>query len=96
MDQHEEDRATLTAVLERFEHWRYPAALEMKARLDKGETLTERDHQFLERVFEAGRELLPIIERNPSYHKLAGQAIQFFNELTKLAEQNELNKKPNG
>ena len=89
MDQHEEDRATITAVLERFEQWRLPQALEIKSRLEGGETLTERDNEFLGRVFESMRELMPIVERNPEYQKLAAHAIGFLDELTKLAEENE-------
>ena len=89
MDQRDKDRATLTAVLERFEHWRYPQALEIKGRLDKGEALTERDNEFLSRVFESARDLMPIIERNPEYQKLAAQAIELITEITKLAAQND-------
>ena len=89
MDQHEEDRATITAVLKRFEQWRLPQALEVKSRLEKGGALTERDNEFLGRMFDSMRDLIPLVERNPEYQKLAAQAIGLLNELTKLAEANE-------
>ncbi len=89
MDQKEEDRATLITVMDRFNKWRYPQAAEMKSRLEKGETLTERDVQFLHRVFEAAQVVLPILERNPEFHELASKAINLYSEITTLALDNE-------
>lgn len=85
MDQKEEDRATLTAVLKRFTRFRLPRALEIRERLNQGGTLTEMDMQFLDRVFEAAKDVMPIVERNPEYQPLAAQAVEIIHEITSLA-----------
>ena len=89
MDQKEQDRATLTAIMERFTNWRYPRALEIKGRLEKQETLTDQDMEFLRRVFEATQDVMPIIERNPEYHDIASKAIALIHDITALALENE-------
>lgn len=89
MDQKEEDRATLTAIMERFNKWRYPRVLEIKGRLERQETLTDQDMKFLDRVFEATQDVLPIIERNPEYHEIASKAVALIHDVTTLALENE-------
>ncbi len=89
MNKKEEDRATMTVVMQRFNKWRYPAALEIKSRLEKGEKLTDRDMQFLDRVFEAAQDVMPIIERNPEFHELASKITTLVRDITTLALENE-------
>lgn len=89
MDQKEEDRATLTAIMERFTNWRYPRALEIKGRVEQGEMLSDADMQFLSRVFEAAQEVMPIIERNPEYQEIASKALALIHDITTLALENE-------
>jgi len=89
MNQKEEDRATLTTVLERFTHWRLPRALELRERLDQGGTLTDVDMEFLDRVFEAAEDIMPIVERNPEFQPLASKAVEIIHEITSLALEHE-------
>lgn len=89
MDKKEEDRATLTAVMERFNKWRYPRAVAILERLQTGEKATKADLEFLDRVGEAAREVMPIIERNPDYHEFASKAIGLYHDITQLALENE-------
>lgn len=89
MDKKEEDRATLTAVVNRFNKWRFAQAKDIKERLERGEPLTERDLQFLGRVFEASKQIMPIIERNPEYQELASKVISLIHEISQLALNNE-------
>ncbi|MGI9325186.1 MAG: hypothetical protein ACR2PZ_08215 [Pseudomonadales bacterium] len=89
MHSKEEDRATLTTVTDRFNKWRLPRALEIRKRLEKGETLTDTEIDFLHRVFESAEEIMPIIERNPEFQPLANKVIDLFHEITSLALEND-------
>ena len=89
MDQKEEDKATLTAIMERFTNWRYPRAIEIKSRLEQGEVLNDPDMQFLGRVFEAAQDVMPIIKRNPEYQEIASKAVALIHDITTLALENE-------
>ena len=52
MDKSEEDAGTIQAVLDRLQKFRLPRALDIKKRVDAGETLNTNDMQFLKRVLE--------------------------------------------
>ena len=89
MNQKEADKATLTAIMDRFTNWRYPRAIAIYERLQSGEKATKADLEFLDRVAEAAQEIMPIIERNPEYHEIGAKAIALYRDLTELALKNE-------
>ena len=89
MNQKEEDKATLTAIMERFNNWRYPRAAAILERLQKGEQATKADLEFLDRASAAAQEVMPIIERNPEYLEFASKAISLYHDITELALKNE-------
>ena len=49
-DQKAADKATLTAIMERFSNWRHPRAVAIVERLQTGEKATKADLEFLDRV----------------------------------------------
>ena len=84
-----EDLGVIQALLERFEKQRLPWALDLKARVDVGERISEFDMTILEEVFANFRHIEPLIKRNPEYHELVARAIRLYNEITAQALKNE-------
>lgn len=89
MDQTEEDRRTLAALLKRNNETNYPRARLIKQHLEEGQTLSGSDLTFLHRVIDHGDEALALIQRNPDFQELATKSIAFYNELLQLAIDNE-------
>lgn len=89
MDSSNPDRGKITALLERLEQQRLPRALDLKAKVDRGEALDDLDIEFLERVFAESRELGPLIERNPEYQDIAARMMALYREITSRALENQ-------
>ena len=70
---------------------RLPRALELKEKVDKGETLNDIDIAFLEQVFSDANKLGPLLERHNEYQKLVSQAVELYSEITEKALANEKN-----
>lgn len=89
MNQKEQDRLTLLAMLERDNHWHFPRARNIQLRLDNGETLSAFDLSFIHYVLETTKSSFPVIERNPDYHELTAKEVAFYNNLLQKAIENE-------
>ena len=61
------DEGVLTVIVERMQEQRYPRALELKEKVDRGETLEDFDIDFLEKVFDDCTRLKPLLDRHPEY-----------------------------
>lgn len=86
------DAGLVTALIDRFEKIRLPKALELKEKVDNGETLNDIDIAFLDEVFADAGKLKPLLDRHSEYHKLVGQAMSLYQDITEKALQNEKNK----
>ncbi len=84
-----EDTGVIEALLARLNEYRLPRLLELKERVDRGETITDNDLQLLERVLEDGREIQPLIDRNPKVQPIYAQMTTLYAEITAKAVQNE-------
>ena len=79
----------IDARLERMQEQRFPRALELKAKVDAGETLEDFDIDFLEKVFEDCTSLKPLLDRHPQYQELAARMMSLYHAITTQALANE-------
>jgi len=89
MGESTQDLGVIEVLLEQFNTHQLPRALEIKARVDQGETLDAYDMQYLEEVAATVRNAQPLIERHPEYHDLVGRILSLYNEITSKALANE-------
>ena len=83
------DEGVLTVIDERMQAQRFPRALELKAKVDAGETLEDFDIDFLEKVFEDCTGLKPLLDRHPQYQELAARMMSLYHAITTQALANE-------
>ena len=92
MSESSSDEGLIEVLIERFEKERLPRALDLKEKVDRGETLNDYDIAFLEEVFADAGKLKPLLDRHDDYHKLVVQAISLYSEITEKALRNEESK----
>ena len=91
MSKPDKDLGVITALLERFEKYRLPAALKLKEKVDNGGLLDKRDMMFLETVEADAKKIQPLIDKYPKYDQLVQQATILFRDITAKALENEKN-----
>ena len=88
-----EEEGLAVALIERFENWLLPIALDVKARVDRGEKLSAFDIEFLENVLKDAAEVKRYVDRAPKYQGLYTRVVGLYEEITKKALENELAEK---
>ena len=73
----------------RLEAERLPFALKLKAKVDRGERLTEFDSRFLKRVLEDGREARRPAVKLPEYQEVVTRMATLYEEITRKGLENE-------
>lgn len=91
MNKPDKDLGVVMALLERFEKYRLPAALQLKEKVDGGELLNKRDMMFLEAVESDAKKIQPLLDKYPKYDELVKRATNLFREITAKALENEQN-----
>ena len=89
MTEKSDDAGVIAVLVQRFEGERLPRALDLKEKVDQGETLNDIDIAFLEQVLEDANKLGPLLERHDEYHKLVAQATSLYKDITDKALENE-------
>ncbi len=84
-----EDTGMIEALLQRLNDFRLPRLLELKERVDRGETLTEYDLDFLEGVLEDAHSAQPLADRRRELQPLAVKMTALYHEITSKALENE-------
>ncbi len=86
------DAAEIQVLLERITHMRLPRALDLKAKVERGECLTDFDIEFLEHVFADAGHAKSIADRHAELQSLAARLVGLYSEITRLALENEKHK----
>jgi hypothetical protein len=85
------DQGVIQVLLDRFNQQRLPRALEMKAKVDRGEKLEEFDMDYLSSILEDIQQIRPLLERHPEYEALVVKGLSLYKEIVDKATQNESN-----
>ena len=83
------DAGLIQVLAARLQQQRLPKALDLKEKVDRGETLNEFDIQFLEEVFRDAQKVRELVERHPEWQELAIKLVQLYKEITSKALENE-------
>ena len=88
------EEGVLTVIVERMQEQRLPRAIELKAKVDSGETLDDFDIGFLDKVFEDSNSLKHMLDRHPEYRDLAARMMSLYHAITTQALANEQAQSP--
>ena len=79
----------IVAVIERFEKFRLPRALDIKAKVERGECLDESDIDHLKLVMADAEDVKRIVDQRPDLQPLYTRVISLYQEITQKALENE-------
>ena len=83
------DAALIHTLVDRLEKVRLPLALELKEKVDRGETLNDLEIKFLEKVLGDVSQIKPLIDRHPEWQPLVGRMAGLYSAITSKALENE-------
>ncbi|MCK7478827.1 MAG: hypothetical protein M0C28_16725 [Candidatus Moduliflexus flocculans] len=89
MSQVSSQDGVIVAVIERFEKFRLPRALDIKAKVERGECLDDSDIAHLKQVMDDAEDIKRIVDQRPDLQKLYTRAISLYQEITQKALENE-------
>jgi hypothetical protein len=88
MSESSHDVGLAQVLLERLNTQVLPRALELKAKVDRGEPLDQYDTDFLEGELAEATHILPLINQHPEYQHLFGGVMNLCKEIMDKAMEN--------
>ena len=92
MDQSKIDAGTIAALMIRLKEYRLPRAKRLLEKVNGGDTLSDEDIAFLERVYSDSRSNQSLVKRHPEYHELIARALGLYTEIINKGLENEKTK----
>lgn len=83
------DDGIIVALLNRFEKFELPQALDIKAKVDRGEKLSDYDIAHLDSVLMDSEKIKRLVDARPDLQELYTRAVDLYQEITKKALENE-------
>jgi len=89
MTEHTSDEGIITVLLERLTTQRLPRILDLQARVEHGERLSDYDIGFLSQVMEDAERAKPLCDRNPQLAEICTKMVSLYGAITSRALANE-------
>ena len=89
MNDNSKELGVLSVLIDRFAKHRLPRMLEIKKRVDAGESLDSRELKFLETVGSDTLKNLPRIASHPELKSLLAKSLDLYHEIIRKAMENE-------
>jgi hypothetical protein len=89
MSEKELEDGVIVAILDRFEKFRLPRTLEIKAKVDAGGLLDSADIAYLNEVLSDSESVKRYVDRRPDFQNLYARVVGLYQEITKKALENE-------
>lgn len=83
------DTGILMALVERVKEHRLPNAFALKAKVDRGDRLSDYDVELLEKIISDLKKVEPLLARHPEHQTLYDRLAHLYKEITDIALENE-------
>lgn len=83
------EAGVIEALMDRLTEQTLPRALDIKRRVEAGETLLDSDMLFLENVLAGLRRDGPYVQHHPDWEPLYSRLIDLYDQITRKALENE-------
>jgi hypothetical protein len=90
MSEPTKDVGLITTLIKRAVEIRLPRAEALKAKVDAGGVLDDRDLAFLEEILHEAQTVAgPLLQEHPEYHDIGLRLLSLYKEITSKALENE-------